>query len=423
MTSAEPDTLELLRDQAATGAPEALYGLAAELVNRQQMEDAFALHARAAQAGFAPAQIELARMHLFGVGTDFDPAGAVQWLERAEAGGHPVAGYYLALIAVGGVAVMRDMRINARVLAAVNAQFPPTLRAAALHFGRKPHADDQRRCLQLLEQAAARGDALCAQLLVERLQKGEGCDIDQPGAEDLRQQLQASGLTKLPAVSADPPAAQPTPAGVLALEDMFVAAPARMLAETPRIGQVDGLLSADECRLLIASAQPMLKRSQTLDPETGEPVALELRTSQDASFDPVMGDLALRMIQMRIAAAAGVELVQCEQLIVLRYAPGEEYRPHRDYLPPETVERDGPQAGNRARSICVYLNDVEAGGATEFPKAGVTVQPKAGRAVVFDNLREDGSPEPDSLHAGLPVERGEKWLATLWIRQGQYRAW
>jgi len=66
---------------------------------------------------------------------------------------------------------------------------------------------------------------------------------------------------------------------------------------------------------------------------------------------------------------------------------------------------------------------VEAGGATAFPKAGVTVQPKSGRAVVFDNLREDGSPEPDSLHAGLPVERGEKWLATLWIRQGQYRAW
>jgi len=29
----------------------------------------------------------------------------------------------------------------------------------------------------------------------------------------------------------------------------------------------------------------------------------------------------------------------------------------------------------------------------------------------------------DSLHAGLPVLQGEKWLATLWIRQGQYRAY
>jgi hypothetical protein len=60
-------------------------------------------------------------------------------------------------------------------------------------------------------------------------------------------------------------------------------------------------------------------------------------------------------------------------------------------------------------------------GATEFPVAGVTVVPKAGTAVVFDNLLPDGSPDPDSLRAGLPVERGVKWLATLWLRQGRYR--
>ena len=54
--------------------------------------------------------------------------------------------------------------------------------------------------------------------------------------------------------------------------------------------------------------------------------------------------------------------------------------------------------------------------------AGVRVKPQAGRAVIFDNLREDGSPDVDSLHAGTPVVRGEKWLATLWIRQRPYRS-
>ena len=72
--------------------------------------------------------------------------------------------------------------------------------------------------------------------------------------------------------------------------------------------------------------------------------------------------------------------------------------------------------------MCAYLNDVEAGGATRFPVADVTVPPRAGAAIAFRNLTADGQPDPDSLHAGLPVERGEKWLATLWLRQRSCRA-
>lgn len=123
-----------------------------------------------------------------------------------------------------------------------------------------------------------------------------------------------------------------------------------------------------------------------------------------------------------MASAAGVPLDHAEHLVVLRYEPGQEYRPHRDYRPPSSIERDRPEAGNRMRTICAYLNTVEAGGQTEFPVAGLRVEPRPGRAVVFENLHPDGSPDPDSLHAGLPVERGEKWLATLWLRQGRYRA-
>jgi hypothetical protein len=55
--------------------------------------------------------------------------------------------------------------------------------------------------------------------------------------------------------------------------------------------------------------------------------------------------------------------------------------------------------------------------------AGIRVAPEPGKAVIFDSLHADGTPDPDSLHAGMPVEDGEKWLATLWIRQGRYRTW
>jgi len=413
--------LAQLREDAASDAPQALFALASALVLRHQMEEAYDLHRRAAEAGHALAQIELARMLLHGVGTTVDPVAAVEWLLRAEATGQPIAGYFLALIAIGGAVMPRDGQINARVLAAVNADYPPALRAVAIHFGRKPHPDDQRRCMQLLERAASRGDAVAALLLAERLANGEGCIAEPDTAADLHAQLALQGIAPLPKLHVPDVINVPCSPGVIALEDALQPPPTRVAAQRPRVGVVDGLLSADECRLLIASAQPVLQPSRTVDPETGLPITMPIRTSSDASIDPVGEDLALRLVQLRIACAAGVELVHAEHLTVLSYEPGQQYRPHRDYVPTGSIERNRPQAGNRARTICVYLNDVEAGGETEFPVADLRIAPVPGRAIVFDNLHADGSPDVDSLHAGLPVQSGEKWLATLWLRQRPYR--
>ena len=45
----------------------------------------------------------------------------------------------------------------------------------------------------------------------------------------------------------------------------------------------------------------------------------------------------------------------------------------------------------------------------------IKVHPGKGSAVLFYNLLEDGNGDVNSLHAALPVLRGEKWLANLWI--------
>ena len=412
--------LQSLRRAAEDASPVTWFQLAQALVARQRMEEAQDWHRRAAVQGFAPAQVELARMQLYGVGVAADPAEAVEWLLRAEQAQAPVASYLLAMVSLGGIAGLEDDRINQRLFAAVQADFAPALRAAAIHFGRKNDPADQATCLQLLERAAGHGDAACAALLAERLANGEGCEAQPDVAEDLWQQLEQQGFTRLPACRV--PLQEPAvPARRLALEDDLVLPTPRLLCERPRVSVVDGLLSADECRLLVFTAQPMLRRSGTVDPATGVPVKNELRTSMDASFDPLVEDLALRLLQVRMTRAAQTPFVDAEQLIVLRYLPGEQYRPHRDYLPASTIEQDHPEAGNRARTICVYLNEPEGGGETAFPVPGVKVAPQAGRAVIFDNLREDGRPDEESLHAGLPVQRGEKWLATLWLRQARYR--
>ena len=68
--------------------------------------------------------------------------------------------------------------------------------------------------------------------------------------------------------------------------------------------------------------------------------------------------------------------------------------------------------------LVMYLNTPELGGATTFPDAGVEVAAQKGGAVFFSYER----PSPDQLtrHAGAPVLRGEKWVATKWLRERQF---
>ena len=71
----------------------------------------------------------------------------------------------------------------------------------------------------------------------------------------------------------------------------------------------------------------------------------------------------------------------------------------------------------------IYLNDVEGGGETRFPRAvnnnnseGLEITPKVGSAVLFYNSLEDGNFDDLSQHGGNKVLAGNKWLANLWVR-------
>ena len=75
-----------LRRRAHDGAPQALYQLASALVARHELDEVFTLHRRAAEAGLANAQIEYARMLMYGVGCDAEPARAAEWLLRKRVG-------------------------------------------------------------------------------------------------------------------------------------------------------------------------------------------------------------------------------------------------------------------------------------------------------------------------------------------------
>ncbi|MBO4121683.1 2OG-Fe(II) oxygenase [Cupriavidus gilardii] len=198
--------------------------------------------------------------------------------------------------------------------------------------------------------------------------------------------------------------------------------PVLFAMESPRIALFQRLLMPDECDALIALSRGRLARSPVVNPDTGDENLIDARTSMGAMFQ--VGEHPLiETLEARIAAVTGVPVEQGEGLQILNYKPGAEYQPHYDFFNPQRPgeARQLRVGGQRMATLVIYLNDVPAGGATAFPKLGLRVNPVKGNAVFFAYLGEDGALDERTLHAGLPVEQGEKWIATKWLREAPYR--
>jgi prolyl 4-hydroxylase len=183
---------------------------------------------------------------------------------------------------------------------------------------------------------------------------------------------------------------------------------AKRLCDDPAIVELPGLLDEEERRYVADRATPMMQPSVVIDPATGRTIRDPVRTCQSAGFPFVLEDPVLHAINRRIAKVTATTCEQGEPLQVLRYAPGEHYRLHSDTL--------SPPANQRVLTVLVRLNDGYEGGETLFPKLGIRWAGRAGDALVFANIRRDGSPHPLSWHSGEPVRSGTKLLLSKWIR-------
>ena len=193
-----------------------------------------------------------------------------------------------------------------------------------------------------------------------------------------------------------------------------------MSMSSPRLIVFGGLLSDDECQQMIDLSTPRMARSETVHNASGGSEVHEARTSDGMFFERGEHPLCDR-IERRIAALLNWPLVNGEGLQVLRYRPGAQYKAHHDYFDPAqpgtpTILQRG---GQRVATVVMYLNTPPRGGGTAFPDAGVEVGPMRGNAVFFSYDRPHAVTR--SLHAGLPVLEGEKWVATKWLREREFR--
>jgi prolyl 4-hydroxylase len=183
------------------------------------------------------------------------------------------------------------------------------------------------------------------------------------------------------------------------------------LSDSPSVDLLPRLFSSGECDYLLKLAEPGYAPSMVYDAQR-RLVRDPIRTSDASTIHWQIEDPAVHALNRRLAAATGTGAEQGEALQILRYRPGQQYRSHFDF-----VQRSDNQ---RSRTALVYLNDDYEGGETCFVKADLKVKGRKGDALLFVNALPDGNVDPMSQHAGLPVERGTKLLASRWIRDHKW---
>jgi prolyl 4-hydroxylase len=194
----------------------------------------------------------------------------------------------------------------------------------------------------------------------------------------------------------------------------------------PWVITMDNVLSPEEARRLIelghdAGYERSTEVGKVHDDGSVDQDVTKARTSTNAwciEETCVKDDVTIRVLE-RLSNFTNIPETNSEYIQLLRYDPGQYYHPHHDYIQHHT-ER---QHGVRILTVYLYLNDVQAGGGTNFDNLDLTVQPKAGRALLWPSTLNESPNDIDERtgHQALPVETGIKYGANMWFHQFDFR--
>lgn len=168
-------------------------------------------------------------------------------------------------------------------------------------------------------------------------------------------------------------------------------------------------LCAELIRLIDAGRRP-----STIADANGD---MYFRTSETCDLDP--HEPAVLDLETRLLALGGIDAAHGEPVQGQRYDVGQEFKPHTDYFDPHGADFETycSVAGQRTWTFMIYLNEVEAGGGTRFMALKKIVRPETGKLLGWNNRRPDGRPNPNTLHHGMKVRKGVKYVITKWYRE------
>jgi prolyl 4-hydroxylase len=203
------------------------------------------------------------------------------------------------------------------------------------------------------------------------------------------------------------------------LAELLQSPDADLLTDRAQIGACEGFAPPGFAEWLIDRAKDQLVSASMYKAENSEGI----RTAQDFAFGPQRRDLVIAIMQERAAHLTRVPVEFHEPPNIISYEPGQEFSTHTDFLDPRAPEyqADLQNNGQRIATVVTYLNEEFEGAETWFPEVQVKYRGKTGDAVVFSNVLPDGSPDFNTVHAGLPPTSGRKWILSQWMRTKPFR--
>jgi len=176
---------------------------------------------------------------------------------------------------------------------------------------------------------------------------------------------------------------------------------------------VKNFLGQPECDQLVWLIDRDRRPSTIADPNGDD----YFRTSETCDLDH--NDPFVAEIDRKICNFADIDQVYGEPLQGQRYEFGQEFKAHTDFFDPQGQDfaKYCSVSGQRTWTFMVYLNEPEAGGATRFTQFKKSFTPKTGMMLCWNNMDSAGEPNAWSLHHGMKVRSGTKYVITKWFRE------
>jgi len=187
----------------------------------------------------------------------------------------------------------------------------------------------------------------------------------------------------------------------------------------PYVAYLDNALTDSECDEIIEKCDNDLPIAPIFDQYSGEIITkTEYRTCK-------LGDITsdvypdFQKLKSRLSELVFRDQNTQESFNLLKYDPGDLVVPHVDgynFIDSEFNGEQKPEMLQRVMTTIVYLNDIDSGGETYFPKLDVTIQPRRGRMVIWHNCGSDARRQhPDSVHQGFtPLTETKYVLSVFW---------
>jgi prolyl 4-hydroxylase len=185
------------------------------------------------------------------------------------------------------------------------------------------------------------------------------------------------------------------------------------------IQEVKKFIDEDTCDRIIELSLEKLRPARVL---SGTSSTESIHRTADYTWIENQESELVTKIKDKICEMINISPEKTEDLHIVRYNIGGEFKEHFDFFIPQTDYYDNcmNRGGQRTHSIIIYLNDDFEGGETYFPRESVKIKPEKGKLVMWSNITEDGRLDFDKLHSGLPITSGTKYIATIWVREKEF---